>query len=174
MTPQSSVPMQDKDIYAQFMAVYDRYAPIIFRLCFTKTGDRHVAEDLAQEAFYRTWDYLKKTPAVLRLDGLLFTVTYNVIKDFYKKKKAIPESRVLGDFTLNTVSVSQDIEGDAEISRLRMLLQEFDDRTQILLQLRFVDGWSVQDIATHLNIRQNTASARLGRATARLKRMLHV
>ena len=45
-----------------FLQVYDFFAPRIFRFIYYKTGQNQaLAEDLAQQTFYKTWEYIQSS-----------------------------------------------------------------------------------------------------------------
>ena len=46
----------DKKVYLE---VYDFFAPKIFRFLYYKTGkNKDIAEDLTQQTFFKTWEYI--------------------------------------------------------------------------------------------------------------------
>src|SRR3989344_7065280 len=86
--------MGSQDIEASFLALYEAHADAVFRRCYFKTSNREVASDLVQEAFMRVWDYLAQGKQIDNMKAFLYTVTNNLIKDWYKKKKSIPLSHM--------------------------------------------------------------------------------
>ena len=166
--------MNEKDIENRFLEVYDSVADAIFRRCFFKVSDRAIAEDLAQETFVKTWNYIQANPdkQIENLQAFLYTVCNNLIKDYYKKKKALPESRInyfeidaLEDDKPNAVVF-------AEAAKARELIGKLDDDDQELLILRYVEEWDVKDIAEIKGERPNTISVRIHRAKERFDELL--
>ena len=155
-----------------FLDLYEAHADTVFRRCYFKTSNRDVALDLTQEAFMRVWNYLAKGQRVDNMKAFLYTVVNNLIKDWYKKKKAVALSRIeviaeeIPDPSIN-------IEQGAETAHVVRVMSRLDDGDRELITMRFIDGLSPRDIAEILSEKENTVSVRLHRAIHRLRELLH-
>ena len=70
-----------------FLTAYDKYADAIYRHCFFRVFSKEKAEELTQETFMRTWQYLEDGKEVLNLRAFLYRVANNLIIDHSRKKK---------------------------------------------------------------------------------------
>lgn len=157
------------EIENTFNELYEANADAIFRLCLFKTSDREVALDLSQDIFTRTWDYLQKGNQVDNLRAFLFTVARNRIKDYYKKRK-IPTLAMAGVKNENDLVVSQlDSSAVAEVNNLLTLLQTLPDDHAELLQLRYVEGFSIEEMALLYKTRPNTLAVKIHRIVHKLR-----
>ncbi len=55
MSDEDLVPLAADGDAGAFAALYDRHSRAAYSLAYRMTGERHAAEDLAQEAFLRAW-----------------------------------------------------------------------------------------------------------------------
>jgi len=165
--------MSDPD-KKEFLAVYDKHADAVFRRCFFKTSDREVASDLTQEAFTRTWDYLAGGKKIDNLKAFIFTVANNLIKDYYKKKRAVLMAD-MGDFDPQQIADEvENIEAKVRVQEVIRALQKLKDEDRDVLTLNLLDGFGPKEIGGILDERENTISVRLHRAKARLRDVLNL
>jgi len=162
--------MDPEHIEQRFLEAYERYADAIFRYCFFRVYQKQEAEELMQEAFIKTWNYLNEGKPIDNLRAFLYQVIRNLIID--QKRKERP-----------TVSVEElfeagiELEGSHHKNMLAVLEQkELFDRLNLLssdqkelLLLRFVEGYSPKEIASLLKETPNVISVRITRA----KQALH-
>ena len=160
------------DVEIAFLACYEEHADAIFRQCFFKTSDREVAQDLTQDAFTKTWDYLAQGKSVDNLKSFIFTVANNCIKDWYKKHRATPESAFENSPFLTASDESQNSEVVAEAGLVIRLLDKLEERDRQVITLRFVEGLPPKEIAGILGERENTISVRITRALKKLRMIL--
>jgi RNA polymerase sigma-70 factor (ECF subfamily) len=67
-------------------ALVDRYSVKIVNLAFAMIGDRHEAEDVAQEAFVRAYRGLEKFERRAKFSSWLYQIALNLCKDRLKAK----------------------------------------------------------------------------------------
>lgn len=158
-----------------FLSAYDAYADMVFRLCYSKTGNREEARDMTQETFVRVWQRLEKEePAIENLKAFLFTVARNLIKDYYKKKKPVlahdlPEG-ILEQVPGHPVSFGASVEYELAVKALTRLPDVYREA----VALHLIEGFSVQEVAALLGERPNTISVRIKRALAKLRMELNI
>lgn len=165
------LPLQE-NLADEFLALYDEYADVVFRLCLSKVSSRDEAKDLSQETFVRVWERLQKGGEPIdNLRAFLFTVARNLIKDYYKRKKPVLE-RDLPEGTLENVSVAADADVTSEVNLALAAIRELPEQYQQTVQLHLVEGYPVQEIALMLDERPNTISVRLKRGIAKVRTTL--
>ena len=64
----------------------DRYSARIINLAWGMTGDRHLAEDVAQEAFVRAYRALAKFQQRAKFSSWLYQIALNLCKDHLKAR----------------------------------------------------------------------------------------
>ncbi|WMX16812.1 sigma-70 family RNA polymerase sigma factor [Aureispira sp. CCB-E] len=61
------------------------HSDALYRYAYSKTGDRHVAEDLVQEAFLGALQSTKQAGEIQNQKSWLFSILRNKIVDYYRK-----------------------------------------------------------------------------------------
>jgi RNA polymerase sigma-70 factor (ECF subfamily) len=158
----------------EFLAVYDAHADAVYRRCLFKTSDQEVARDLTQEAFTRTWDYLVKGKEVDNLKAFIFTVANNLIKDYYKKKRAIVMGNMNNFDPQRIADEVENIDAKVQVQEVIRALQKLKDDDRDVLTLNMLDGFGPKKIGKIMDERENTISVRLHRAKERLRKVLHL
>jgi RNA polymerase sigma-70 factor (ECF subfamily) len=153
---------------------YDSYADAIYRHCFFRTFTKSRAEELVQDVFMKTWEYLNEGKTVENMRAFLYRVANNLIVDDVRKRK---ESSL--DALVESGHMNEAVGADARDVENRALVREIvkqfsklepDDRT--VLVMRYVDDLDPKDIASALGMSANLVSVRLNRALKKVKREL--
>lgn len=165
---------------AAFGELYRLHHPVVVRLLQRRVGDRHVAEDLASEAFIRAW---RRMPAFewsgSGFVGWVSTIAGNVAIDHMK---AAHQQRSHPDPMDGSVSLWQHADQDrwvhpgmvAEVNEIALVLAgalaglTVDQRR--CLFLRFLRGLSVEETADQLCLSDGAVKALTGRAIASMRR----
>ena len=158
----------------EFLAAYDANADAVFRLCYAKTSSREEAKDLTQETFVRVWTRLQNSSEhIENLRAFLFTVARNLIKDYYKKKKAVLE-RDLPEGMMEAVPTEARQELGAESALMLDAVKELADPYREALMLHLVEGIPIGEIAELLGERPNTISVRVKRGIEKVRAALQI
>ena len=155
-----------------FLSAYHTHSDAIFRYCFFKLSDREQALDAVQEIFMRMWRYLEQGKEVQLPKAFLFVTASNYVKDQWRKKKTIPLSSLETDDEGQEFQIPDESVDQLERAEYQLALRAFSklpDEDRLLLQLRFVEGMGVKDIAAMLDERDNTIAVRISRAIGRLR-----
>ncbi len=162
------------DVKNEFLDAYDRYADAIYRHCFFRIFSKPLAEELTQETFLKTWQYLAAGKEVQNLRAFLYRVANNLIIDYVRKKK---EER-LDVLMENSADVEPSYDGrnemeTAELAReIAEVMQELRTEDREILTMRYLDQLELKEIADTLGITANNVSVRLNRALKALRELL--
>jgi len=158
-----------------FSALVNKYKTKVFRLAFSLTHDRDVADDLAQEAFIRAYLSLPKFQQRSEFGTWLYRITVNHTKDYLRKKtrrKEVP----LNDFAISQEEEPLTQEKDREEEQKRTILytslEELPEKYRLILTLRDRQGFSYAEIGKILNISPGTVDSRLHRARKMLRKKI--
>jgi RNA polymerase sigma-70 factor (ECF subfamily) len=153
-------------IKARLAETYEAHADGIFRYCRSKVKTVEEAEDIMQETFLNTWEYLCSGKEVIDLRTFLYRVAERISIDRYRKKKnlSLTEMEEAGfeveSEPLDSFSQSMEVE--------HLLLSAEKKQEYRLLVMRYVDGLRPIDIAQKTGLAPNTVSVRLHRALRKL------
>lgn len=154
---------------ADFDAVYDEYADAIFRHLYYRLQERERALELTQEVFSRYWEYVQKGRAVEQPRAFLYRSAHNAfVNDIRRPHKTTSLDSLLEE----GFDVRYDEVDKGELERQQEAihkLQNLDAGSRNVLTLRYVDGFKVKEIAEMMGEKENTISARIGRALKKLK-----
>ncbi|MFN3484155.1 MAG: RNA polymerase sigma factor [Planctomycetota bacterium] len=157
-------------------ALVDRYSARILSLAFAMTGDRHEAEDIAQDTFVRAYKGLARFRHKAKFSSWLYQIALNLCRDRLKSKGR--QVRRVEDEELAALSPDP-----AHPAPRALVEEEFSRRTQEAIAalpvlyreafvLRHLAGKEYAEIARILGIPAQTARVRAYRAREMLRESL--
>ncbi|MEK7554593.1 MAG: RNA polymerase sigma factor [Patescibacteria group bacterium] len=162
------------DIRKAFLEAYDRHADAIYRHCYFRVFSKARAEELVQETFMKTWDYLGKGGRVENMKAFLYRVATNLIVDESRKRKeaSLDAMRESGDFNEPAGDGALDAEKLILMREVCSKIAELEPEDKAVIVMRYVDDLDPQEIAEVLEITPNNVSVRLNRAMKKLKEQI--
>lgn len=135
-------------------------------------------EDISQQVFVKAYFSLKRFDQRAAFSTWLYKITVNECWDLLRKKKVRPlvfeaelseeQSRQYASWE-NPVADAPDVSDRLEArQRVERLLAYADERDRLMLILKEVEGFSVEEIAEVLSLNANTVKVRLFRARGRI------
>jgi RNA polymerase sigma-70 factor, ECF subfamily len=159
----------DKQILAE---IYQQYSPGLFRYAIRLLDDRRLAEDCVAETFSR---YLKALKAggqpPQNVQAYLYRVARNWITDQFRRQPHFLEleEEVEADHQANPARL---VSKQMERERVqRALLQLTEEQREVII-LRFLEGWSHDQIAASLEKSVDATRAAQARGLKSLRRIL--
>ena len=161
-----------------FDAIVHRHHTAVYRLAYKFTRNRSDAEDVAQDTFLRAYEFLKRNPKSLKLKPWLMTICVNLCRNLAKKKKSFNFSDLKRtdedtDFLDRVEDKKAGPDKQAKVkqtqARVQRAMELLPPKYQIVLQLRFNEDMSYQEIADTLRIPMNTVKVHINRAKSKLK-----
>ncbi|MCU1241625.1 MAG: polymerase, sigma-24 subunit, subfamily [Candidatus Acidoferrum typicum] len=139
---------------------------------------REDVEDIAQQVFVKAYFSLKRFDQRAAFSTWLYKITVNECWDLLRKKKVRPllyESD-LSEEQAQQFGAAERVASDAEdISdkleaqqQVELLLEGLDERDRMMLILKEVEGFAIEEIAEILELNANTVKVRLFRARRRI------
>jgi RNA polymerase sigma-70 factor (ECF subfamily) len=139
---------------------------------------REDVEDIAQQVFVKAYFSLKKFDQRAAFSTWLYKITVNECWDLLRKKKVRPlvyESDLSEEQARQVIASEEKGGGGPDISdrlearqRVENLLEGLDERDRLMLILKEVEGFAVEEIAQVLDLNANTVKVRLFRARRRI------
>lgn len=146
--------------------LYETYNHLMFYVANGILNDSHAAEDAVQRAFVKIIDYLQKIDEIdcPKTKGLMVIIVKRVAIDLYNRRRRRGETPY--DELAETPGALDAADGvTAAILRLPPLYAE-------AMELRFVQGFSVREIAKLLNAEEAAVSKRITRGKEKLRALL--
>jgi RNA polymerase sigma-70 factor (ECF subfamily) len=153
--------------------IYEHHSPGIYRYAFRLLGDQNVAEDCVSETFSRFLGAVQRGGGPSdNVQGYLYRVAHNWITDYYRRRP-LPElplevkEHVEPGSSPDTL-VSESLERD----RVRAAILRLPPEQQQIIQLRFLENWSHEEVAQVLGKTADATRSMQYRALVSLRRML--
>jgi RNA polymerase sigma-70 factor (ECF subfamily) len=157
----------------RFNDVYFLHVDAVFRYCIFRVSDREVVTDLVQDVFAKYWDALFQGKDIGNDKAFIFTISRNLIIDYYRKKKSLSLDHIIEEIDDSSFVLSSDSDINSEFTaEARMVLDKMKELEPIhreIIHLRYIEGFKPKDIATILNVTSNVVSVRLVRALEKLR-----
>jgi RNA polymerase sigma-70 factor, ECF subfamily len=129
-----------------FQTMYERYVSSIYRYIYYRLGSAEAAEDVTGVVFLRAYELLQTQPDQAgSVSAWLYRIAHNLVTDYMRHKGT---HQVRGRTTRTT---SQEPNTAAWLVQALATLSEPHAK---VITLRFIDGLSVADVASALDIDQ--------------------
>jgi len=162
----------DQKAYAELM---EKYRDSIFHLCRKMVFNDDDADDLTIETFGKAFQRLKQYTPAFAFSTWLFKIASNHCIDFIRKKRinALSLDRGIeteeGDniqFTVKDEAPDpiETLEKKQRVEKMRLVVSELKPRYRRLVELRYFEEYSYDEIALELDLPLGTVKAQLYRA----------
>ena len=187
----SSRAQEDLDLVAKaqkgdqvaFGKLMERYRESIFFMVLKMVHNRDDAEDLTLEAFGKAFNSIGNYSADFAISTWLFKIATNNCIDFIRKKRIRVTSMDTGmttddgeviffDAKSSTMDPEQTIIHGQKVTHMRMLVSKLKPRYRELVEKRYFEELSYEEIAEELNLPLGTVKAQLFRARDFLANMM--
>lgn len=131
-----------------FLQAYDNYSVKILRHIFFRVSDKEIAEDMASETFFKTWQYLREGNKIKNISGFLYRVANNLIIDYYrgKSKKPLSLEEIAEPFDNSKIFHEDKIDMKISFDLIKKYLDLLPDIYSQILIYRFIDELSISEI----------------------------
>jgi RNA polymerase sigma-70 factor (ECF subfamily) len=144
-----------------FTELCRRYYPAMVAIAHSQLGDRHLAEDAAQEAFAKAAVNLPQLRQTNKFAGWLATICRNEARDMARRQNGL---QTTDEFSTIATKSQRDDSGDV----VRQALKELTEPARELVFLRYYDGLSYEQISKVLGISEQAINGRLRRAKRKM------
>ena len=161
---------------AAFEQLVIRHQDLVFSLAYKLTGNREMANDVAQEAFIRAWKAIEKFRGDSTFSTWIYRITVNTAWTLRKKAKKHNTLNIDDTYEPIVIDEKKDPELVAINSDLSSVLINALDKIpieqRIIVELKNIEGRSHKEIAEYLGISVTAAKVRLHRAHQKLRQIL--
>jgi RNA polymerase sigma-70 factor (ECF subfamily) len=152
----------DGDSFAELCR---RYYAAMVAIADAILGDRHLAEDAAQQAFAKAAVKLPTLRETERFGGWLATICRNAAKDVVRARAAFRDRH-------ERAQEATPPPRDDDRQTVREALRRLEPAAREVVYLRFYDGLSYERISEVLGISEQAINGRLRRAKRKLAELL--
>jgi RNA polymerase sigma-70 factor (ECF subfamily) len=169
----------DRAVLGKDQAAYDalmkRYKKAVYFMILKMIRDKEDAEDLTMDAFAKAFRNLERFKKEFTFSTWLFRIATNNTIDFIRKKKlkTMSLNNTLSDDNGNAVTMDVEDKDDnpqdefiktQRIEMVRLFVDKLPAKYRTLVQLRYFDELSYEEIAKELDKPLGTVKAQLHRS----------
>jgi RNA polymerase sigma-70 factor (ECF subfamily) len=155
----------------------DLYGGRLYNLALHFAGSREEAEDLTQEIFLRLHQNLRQYRGDCPLASWALRLSRNLCIDHYRRTRQERRSVWLSDEILVHVPGGDDVQARAqwreEIEAVHAALRGMPEDLAEVVLLRDLQGWSLEEVSSALDIPMGTVKSRLHRARLEVAERVH-
>lgn len=170
----------DQKAYAELM---ERYRDSVYFMLLKMVNNKDDAEDLTIEAFGKAFKRLNQYTPTYAFSTWLFKIASNNCIDFIRRKKMVIFSidkkhendeggEMNMDIKADNLTPEEHMEKKQKIKHMRDIVEKLKPRYRILVELRYFDELSYEEIAEKLDLPLGTVKAQLFRAREFLANIL--
>jgi len=169
----------DQDAFAEIVEIYSNS---IYQLGYRMLGNRHEAEDIAQEAFIRAYVNIKSFNQDLKFSTWLFRIATNLCIDRIRKKKPdyYLDAEVSGTEGLtmysqlpsNTPLPEKELESLELQETVQKEILKLPEKYRSVIVLKYIEELSLNEISEILDMPLGTVKTRIHRGREALRQQL--
>ena len=159
---------------------YEEYAEEIVSFCQSRKFSKEDSEEIVQETFIKTYEYLQADRKVNDMRPFLFSVASNLTIDWIRKQKKKTTKEVSLDFLSENgfevagMSPERNLHHKLDMKTLLHSREALKEPDFNLLKLRYLRGLSPKEIALQTGLSSNAVSIRLHRIVKTVTSSLQV
>jgi RNA polymerase sigma factor (sigma-70 family) len=121
---------------------------IVYAFIYARVGNKADAEDLTQQVAMKAIPRLRQGAPVSAIRGYLFATARSVLGGFWSTRLGLSEAELHEDLALAVPQVAPNEERADTVQRI---LAELSDNYRRVLELRFLHGYSLKEVAAEMN-----------------------
>lgn len=165
--------IEDKELLID--EIMNKYGQEVLQLVYSYVNNKEIAEDVTQDIFVKCYKSLHTYKGKSNVKTWLWRIAINQCKDYlkswYNKKVIVTED----DFTYmesQKESVEQTVIQNAEDRELASAVMSLPIKYREVIYLFYYEELSIKEVATVIEVKENTIKTRLKKAKELLKKGL--
>jgi RNA polymerase sigma-70 factor (ECF subfamily) len=141
-------------LYTEWETIYQANVVKVYRLMFSRVGNRPDAEDLTSEVFVKSLPNLTLPSKVTQVNAYINVAIRSVLADHWRRHYGSPQA----DIEVDSISRPFDLAPAADESdRAGRILALLPERSRRILELRFLRGCSIKQAANEMGVSPGNA-----------------
>ncbi|MDQ2923145.1 MAG: sigma-70 family RNA polymerase sigma factor [Candidatus Dormibacteraeota bacterium] len=121
---------------------------IVYAFIYSRVGNRADAEDLTQLVAMKAIPRLREGAPASAIRGYLFATARSVLGGFWSTRLGLSEAELHEDLAL---AVPQAPPSEERAATVQRILNQLSDNYRRVLELRFLHGYSLKEVAAEMN-----------------------
>ena len=160
--------MKPGDIDQEFLAVLNRYQPLVRRVCRMYADTPEERTDLFQETLYQLWRSYPSFQGRSHVATWVYRVALNTAITAVRKKRRTPEHVPLNEDSGHGTISTHDPEPDLRVDVLYRAMDALTPIERALVML-YLDDISYQEMADILGLSESNIGVKLNRIRSKLQ-----
>jgi RNA polymerase sigma-70 factor (ECF subfamily) len=151
-----------------FDQIFNQWYEPIRNFIYYKTGNIHLAEDIAQDTFLKIWEK-KDEINISTIKAFLYTIATNLLINRMDRQKV--SFKFINTYQQSTDNSSPDFEMEMKEfdKKLQNALAELDDKKRTVFLMNRIDDLTYKQIADNLGLSVKAIEKRMVKALAFLR-----
>ncbi len=159
----------DAEAFAQ---LYDRLVEKIFKYIYYKVGSRSDAEDLTAQVFLKAWEAIGRYRLTERpFSAWLYRIAHNLVVDYFRMRREVVPLDLVTRIDENEGNLDDVTQRHLTAETLRRAIQRLTSDQQQVIILRFLEGYSTEQVSRIMGKGQGAIRTLQHRALAALARV---
>jgi RNA polymerase sigma factor (sigma-70 family) len=120
---------------------------LVYAFIYARVGNRADAEDLTQQVALKAIPRLRQNAPASSIRGYLFATARSVLGAFWSTRLGLSEAELREDLAL---AVQTDPPSEAGAETVQGILAQLSDNYRRVLELRFLHGYSLKEVAAEM------------------------
>ena len=121
---------------------------LVYAFIYARVGNRADAEDLTQQVAMKAIPRLRQGAPASAIRGYLFATARSVLGAFWSTRLGLSEAELREDLALAVPTSPPSEEG---VDTVQKILGQLSDNYRRVLELRFLHGYSLKEVAAEMN-----------------------
>jgi RNA polymerase sigma factor (sigma-70 family) len=121
---------------------------LVYAFIYARVGNRADAEDLTQQVALKAIPRLREGAPASAIRGYLFATARSVLGGFWSRRLGLSEAELHEDLAM---AVPQAPPSQERADTVQGILAELSDNYRRVLELRFLHGYSLKEVAAEMN-----------------------
>ncbi len=150
--------------------LYSRYYQKVFHKCLTFTKDKDKAFDLTQDVLVKAFKNINSFQSKAAFSSWLYRITYNCCIDYVRMKKKRAELSLETQIEkAEQMPYEEYKEKDYQrFKRVEKILSRFTGETREMLELKYLQGYSLKELMQKYDLAESAVKMRLLRAKKKI------
>ena len=122
---------------------------LVYAFIYARVGNRPDAEDLTQQVAMKAIPRLRQGAPASAIRGYLFATARSVLGAFWSTRLGLSEAELRDDLALATPAPPSP--ADDRTETVQQILSQLSDNYRRVLELRFLHGYSLKEVAAEMN-----------------------